>query len=228
MIVLIDDLEYTVQIERKRIKNLILRLDAPRHIRISAPLSASKGDIEHFIQSRKDWIKKTEERLLQLNEIRRQNLLPDAVRWFGKIRPLTLVEAKHPALQVNERGILLKVTALDQDTVERIFYKEAQAALDKQCQLLRIRWDQMLDDYRLPHPQLRFRTMKSRWGSCIPAKAAVTLNTRLIHYPPECLDYVLLHEFVHMIVPNHGKRFYDLLLYYMPDFRDCEKRLREA
>ncbi len=62
--------------------------------------------------------------------------------------------------------------------------------------------------------------MKSRWGSCIPAKQQITLNQNLIHYPIEFAEYVILHELVHFIQPNHSKAFYQIIEYYMPDYKE--------
>ena len=68
-------------------------------------------------------------------------------------------------------------------------------------------------------PTIKIREMKSRWGSCIPAKQQITLNKRLIHYPVEFIEYVVLHEFVHLIQPNHSKAFYHIIEYHMPDYK---------
>ena len=61
--------------------------------------------------------------------------------------------------------------------------------------------------------------MKSIWGSCTPAKNSITLNRKLIHYPFEFIEYVVLHEFVHFIQPNHSKAFYNIIENYMPDYK---------
>ena len=67
-------------------------------------------------------------------------------------------------------------------------------------------------------PSLRIRLMKSRWGSCIPSKNAVTLNIRLIMYPRECIEYVIAHELCHLLEANHSAAFYSHLTAFMPDW----------
>ena len=59
--------------------------------------------------------------------------------------------------------------------------------------------------------KLAFRNMKSRWGSCQPATGRVCVNTRLALYPPRCLEYVVVHELVHMLEPSHNARFHERL-----------------
>ena len=59
-----------------------------------------------------------------------------------------------------------------------------------------------------PFPEIRFKKMTSRWGSCTPGKNLITLNTALGHVPPECAEYVVVHELCHFLHPNHSKSFY--------------------
>lgn len=74
--------------------------------------------------------------------------------------------------------------------------------------------------------QLTYRNMKSRWGSCQPSTGKVCINTRLALYPPECLEYVVVHEMCHLLVANHGSQFKELLDKVMPDWRKREEKLR--
>lgn len=76
-------------------------------------------------------------------------------------------------------------------------------------------------------PQLRFRWMKSRWGSCIPSKGIITLNTALVGAPVECQQAVIAHELTHMKQPNHQKSFYSYLYNHMPDYEQRHHLLRD-
>ena len=74
-------------------------------------------------------------------------------------------------------------------------------------------------------PEIKVRKMKTRWGSCIPSKNKITLNIALIYVPKECMEYVVLHELVHFLEPNHGKRFYGIIEEYMTDYKEIRKKL---
>lgn len=74
--------------------------------------------------------------------------------------------------------------------------------------------------YGIEKPTLRIREMKSRWGSCIPSKKVVTLNSRLIAHPRECIEYVVVHEFCHFFEANHSSRFYAKMDEFMPDWKN--------
>lgn len=71
-----------------------------------------------------------------------------------------------------------------------------------------------------------YRNMKSRWGSCQPSTGRICINTRLALYPPECLEYVVVHELCHLLVSNHGSEFKELLDRIMPDWRSRNDKLR--
>lgn len=73
--------------------------------------------------------------------------------------------------------------------------------------------------------KLDYRNMKSRWGSCQPQTGRVCINIRLALYPPECLEYVVVHELCHMLEPNHGAGFKALMTKVMPDWKQRERIL---
>lgn len=73
---------------------------------------------------------------------------------------------------------------------------------------------------------LAYRNMKSRWGSCQPATGRICINVRLALYPPECLEYVVVHELCHLLVSGHGPAFYALLDENLPDWRTSRALLR--
>ncbi len=74
--------------------------------------------------------------------------------------------------------------------------------------------------------KLVYRNMKSRWGSCQPDTGRICLNTRLALYPPECLEYVVVHELCHLLVRGHGKDFHKLMDAVMPDWKSRRAALR--
>ena len=74
--------------------------------------------------------------------------------------------------------------------------------------------------------KLAYRNMKSRWGSCQPSTGRICINTRLALYPPECLEYVVVHELCHLIERSHGPKFYALMDKYLPDWKTRRAKLR--
>ena len=69
--------------------------------------------------------------------------------------------------------------------------------------------------------------MRARWGSCTYQRGYIRLNSELAKYPPTCLEYVVVHELVHLLEPSHNARFYALQSQYLPDFHTHKNRLTQ-
>jgi len=76
------------------------------------------------------------------------------------------------------------------------------------------------------YPEIKFRKMVSRWGSCQPKKGIVTFSKYLAYAPPECVKYVVLHEFTHFFEANHGKGFYTELSRVCPNYKALRERMK--
>ena len=77
----------------------------------------------------------------------------------------------------------------------------------------------LISQYCVPEPVLKIRRMKSRWGSC-SRSGQITLNLGLIHLPPVCIEYIIMHELCHLKHLNHSKHYYQFLQHCMPDWKE--------
>ena len=93
---------------------------------------------------------------------------------------------------------------------------------------LTAKWFPRFERWNIPKPVLRTRRMSSRWGSCQPQTAAITLNERLLHAPVECVEYIIVHELAHLVQPDHSPAFHAVVAEVMPDWKARRQRLREA
>ena len=75
-------------------------------------------------------------------------------------------------------------------------------------------------------PEIRYRRMRSRWGSCAPKKRVLTFNTRLAYVPERCVEYVVVHEFCHFLFADHSSRFYEAVSSCLPDWKMRRAELR--
>ena len=80
--------------------------------------------------------------------------------------------------------------------------------------------------HTVPIPTLRLRYMTSRWGSCMPVKEIITMNTRLLLGPTEFAHYVMVHEFAHFIEANHSSRFYKVMSDVLPNWQQVKAGMR--
>lgn len=86
----------------------------------------------------------------------------------------------------------------------------------------------LFENYGIEKPELKIRTMKSRWGSCAFSRGKITLNRLLVLLPRECIDYVAAHELAHFIHPNHSREFYKLLNQVMPGYQVVRQYLKRV
>ncbi len=78
----------------------------------------------------------------------------------------------------------------------------------------------------ISYPKIKFRSMVSRWGSCNTTKMILSFNTKLMYTPPECVEYVVMHEFCHFLQANHSPLFYSELEKICPDWKKRRKILK--
>lgn len=80
----------------------------------------------------------------------------------------------------------------------------------------------------IEYPEIKFKKMISRWGSCHSKRKILTFNINLMYARLECIEYVVLHEFTHFLVPNHSSKFYDELKKVCPDWKVLRKELNDT
>ena len=76
--------------------------------------------------------------------------------------------------------------------------------------------------------RITIRDQKTRWGSCTPSSGRIRLNLQLAAYPTLCLDYVIVHELVHLKIPGHPKKFWETVGYYFPEYKKARDLLRQG
>lgn len=117
---------------------------------------------------------------------------------------------------------------LDASKVERIwlnFWKAiGQDFMEKLAQQVHKEFEEA--GYTVPSPTLRLRYMTSRWGSCMPLKQIITMNTRLLLGPTEFAHYVMVHELAHFIEANHSSRFYKVMSDVLPNWKQVKEEMK--
>ena len=102
---------------------------------------------------------------------------------------------------------------------QKLYHKLLQALGKKLFPASLSRMQPLFAGLALPDPVLKQRVMRSRWGSCMPLKGIVTMNTYLAIMPEAIIDHVMLHELCHFLQPNHSRHFYDAMTIRMPDWK---------
>lgn len=223
---MLDLNELGVEVQRKAIKHLHLAVYPPAGaVRISAPLWMSDERIRLFAIGKLAWIKKQRTKIqAQERETPREFLNQETHFVWGS--PYLLRIKNHdaaPKVSLEHSTLILHVregsTPEKMQEVLDAWYRRIlrEAALPHLAQ-----WQKTLG---LPPVTLRIRRMKTRWGTCTPAHCSVLLNTELAKKPLECLKYIIVHELMHFLEPNHGTGFAALMDEHLPRWRSLKKRL---
>lgn len=215
-----------INVVRKNIKNVHLSVYPPMgNVRISAPLRMNLDTIRVFAISKLDWIEKHRQKIRnRVRETPRAYIDRESHYLWGKRYLLNIVEVQSsPSVMIEHDRLLLHVRSganLDQkSTVVNNFYcQQLESALPP----LITKWERLIG---VTVTSFSVRKMKTKWGSCTPGLGTIRFNSELAKKPAECLEYVVVHELVHLLEPSHNKRFIALMDAFMPKWRFYQSEL---
>lgn len=214
-----------VDVIQKDIKNIHLSVYPPTgRVRISAPLRMDIDTIRVFVIAKLGWIKSQQKKMReQARETPREYLDRESHYVWGK-RYLLKIEScdAAPAIQLKHSRMILCVrpeTTKEkmQEVLDAWYRGQLRAILPE----LLAKWTPRLG---VNPGQIFVQKMRTRWGSCSRA-GNIRLNTDLAKKPPECLEYILVHELVHLLEPTHNERFVFLMDQFMPKWKFYKEQL---
>jgi predicted metal-dependent hydrolase len=194
-------------------------------IAISAPNHISDETIRMFILAKLDWIKERSEKLQKQAILTPQKYVDDETHYvWGKEYSLSIVEMNAPAsIELIRDKIQLTVRpGTTVDTKKQLIGAWSREQLRTHAHPLIEKWCPMLG---VSINQLYVRKMKSCWGSCNTYAQTIRLNTELVKKPLACLEYVVVHELVHLLEPSHNKNFHRLMSRFLPNWKDRKQLL---
>ena len=209
--------DIVVDVVLKDIKNVHLSVYPPTgRVRISAPERMSIDAIRVFAISKLDWIKQQQTKLRdQEREVPRDYVDRESHYVWGKRYLLTVSESDSPpTIELKHRRMLLRVRPqTDEDKRQAIVEEWYRAQLKEAVAPLLTRWQPLLG---VKVERFFVQRMKTRWGSCNHTAQTIRLNTELAKKPTECLEYIVVHELLHLLEPTHNARFVALMDRFMP------------
>lgn len=219
-----------VQIVRKGIKNLHLAVYPPDgHVRVAVPENVTDDNIRLAVISKLGWIKRQQQDFKdQPRQSERLYVSGECHYLFGKRCRLELIEKDaKPEVKLLKSGKL------------KLFVRPGASLESKEKQLnawyreqLKIAIPELLDKWQpIVGKQVEawgIKKMKTKWGSCNIEQRRIWLNLELGKKPPECLEYILVHELIHLHERNHNQRFQELLNQYLPNWRTSKKTLNTS
>ncbi len=211
---------------RKDIKHVHLSVLPPDgRVRITAPRHMSLDTIRVFAISKLAWIRQQQRKLqAQPREPRRDYLARESHYVWGQRYLLEIVEKDAaPAVELRHHTLVLQLRpGADEARRQEVLDAWYRAQMREKTPALLAKWEGLMD---VTLERYFVQRMKTRWGSCNPATRTIRLNTELAKKPPECLEYIVVHELAHLLEPTHNARFTALLARYLPAWRQVRDEL---
>ena len=230
--VIVEGREICYQLERKKVKNLNLRVRKDGSVFVSANDRVPCKEIDLFIQSKASYILKAIDHFHEMEQYKpqpKQYVSGETFYIQGRGLRLQVSQAKKDT--ISSDGVYIFLETKDINDVEKK-RRLVTHFLDQECKTV---FNEVMGDlyplvkkYGIEKPILRIRDMETRWGSCLTKKRIITLNKRLLESPRNCIEYVVMHELCHLIHPNHSKQFYSFLTMLMPDWKERKDYLDKS
>ncbi len=216
-----------INISYKRIKNLNLKVGIDGKVSLSVPKYIPKVVIEKFIHSKIDWIRENLEKFSESIKFTNKKLV-DGEKHFvlGEEKILKLIDKKlkNPNIYIeNNTSLIMEINPiLTFKTKEKHLNKWYENLLVKETENYFKKWEQELG---VSKSKLIIKKMKGKWGYCDIRTKNICLNVELTKRNLEFIEYVVLHELCHLIVPNHSSEFKKLLNQHLPNWKSIKAEI---
>ncbi|MGN8224772.1 M48 family metallopeptidase [Gracilimonas sp. BCB1] len=216
----------TVEVHRKNVKNLNLRVyPAERRVRISVPRRISDSDVANFVEGKLPWIQKHLSNYRIKAKPRPKKFISGELHpVWGKDLELVVIEKnKPPRVWVDGDKLKLFIRpGTNQQKRASILKKWYREELKQRIPNLIEKWEPRMN---VKVNEFGVKKMKTRWGTCNIRDHRIWLNLELAKKRPELLEYVVIHEMVHLLERLHSKRFYRFMSEFLPEWKSLKDEL---
>lgn len=218
-----------VDVVRKDIKNIHLSVYPPNGtVRIAAPLRIDMDALRVFAISKLGWIKQQQKKLReQERETEREHIDRETHYVWGKRYLLKVKEVDSaPCIELKHSRMVLQVRPGASDiTRQEVVAQWYRDQIKANLPVLLEKWAPKMD---VQVERVFVQKMKTKWGSCNPTRRSIRLNTDLAKKPAQCLEYVVVHEMVHLLERHHNARFVALMDAHLPQWRQHRATLNQS
>lgn len=220
--------DIAISVTRKDVKNVHLSVHPPSgRVTLVAPTSTRLDVARAYAATRLPWIRKQQATLRgQAREPHRTLVTRESHYVWGRRYLLSVVQRDaKPSVTLGHRRITLFVrSGSTQATRERVMREWHRSLLHELIPPLIEKWERHL---RVRVSAYFVQRMKTKWGSCNSVLGTIRLNTELVKKPKDLVEYVVVHEMVHLLEPTHSERFVALLSQHYPTWREARAELNE-
>jgi predicted metal-dependent hydrolase len=206
------------RIIRSKRRSIAFTIERDGSLVVRAPLQASDETIRRLVESKADWIRATQEKARKLGPapVRKKFVDGEEFYYLGQPYHLEIVKGRKTDLHLDGSFKMSPaMRAKVRLAFENWYKKQAKA-------LIPGRVSKLAAQYGFDYQRIRITSARTRWGSC-SSRGTLSFTWRLVMAPEDMIDYVIVHELVHLRIPNHSKEFWRQVGLIMPNFK--EKRL---
>lgn len=219
--------DISVKVIRKKIKNIHLAVYPPDGwVRVAVPEIINDEAVRLVVISKLGWIRRQQKSFKeQPRQDKRELITGESLYFLGHRYILEVIHSnKKPKIFLkNKKTLCLKINNKTTfEKREQLLNKWYRVELKKLLANIVKKWENKMN---IKTNSCNIRKMKSRWGTCNVKNRVVTLNLELVKKPIECVEYILVHEFAHLLERTHNKRFKQILNKYIPNWKTRRKWL---
>jgi len=209
------------KIVRSRRRTIALIVTPEARVIVRAPLKAPAALIDDFVKKQHGWIRKKIREMKERSQAVAHSYEEGEIFWFlGRPYPLRIGDDAEAGIQRTDRLWVSRTIKPDiRRGIQRWYMAEAVREIHSRCM-----WLSMMTGYS--PTSVRITDARQRWGSC-NHQGGLNFSWRLIQVPQEIVDYVIVHELVHLRQPDHSRKFWAKVEALMPDYERRRKWLRE-
>ena len=210
------------EIIRTRRKSIALIVQRDGRLIVRAPLRVSQRSIMDFVQQNASWVEKQRQKMKSLPPARGIHNFSEGEEflYLGNTFPLLFKMKQCPSLALNTHFILDMEKQAQAKTLFEKWYKTQADSLFSE------RATHLAKEYNFSYKKLRITSARTRWGSC-SSRGSINFSWRLVMAPLDVIDYVIIHELVHTVVPNHSPTFWKRVEQLIPDYKLHRKWLKQ-
>ena len=220
--------DISIAVTRKDIKNVHLSVHPPEgRVTLSAPTETRLEVARAYAITRLSWIREQQEKLRsQARETPREFIERESHYLWGRRHLLTVIERDiKPSVTVDHKRITLSVRpGSDHAKRASIIHEWHKALLHEFVPTMISKWESKLG---VQVTAYFLQRMKTKWGSCNHKAGHIRLNTELVKKPKDLIEYVVVHEMLHLAEPTHSDRFISLLTEQFPTWREARAELND-
>jgi predicted metal-dependent hydrolase len=216
-----------IEVAYRRMKNMRITVYPDGRVLAAVPLNTAPELIRSFAVSKLPWIEKHREKFR--SKSKNAGPLKDSgkVYVWGQALDLEIIEKPgNSKITLSEGRMKMKVRpGLTTEKKQELLDKWYRKVVKETAPIIIKKWEPLL---KVKVLGLYVRKMKSHWGSCNPQRQTLRLNSELVKKSPECFEYVILHEMIHIIEVGHNRRFYSYLNKFMPSWKIIRKKMNSG